>query len=250
MINVNINKLNPLEMQIYEKLQAFSKDNPPITINQAAEVCECSVSKISKFVKKLGFNNYKQYIDFLYGKEIVHKKPYEELERLKKFIDDFDEAIVDEFIEIMNSHEKIVFFGYGPSFICTQYFEYKLRMATNKFVIAVQDEISAENLLDENSLLVIFSATGKFRSFEEIHNFSKEKKNDILLIVEEYNAELLSSFDKIFWLSKYPQPEDLKPYEKSRTVFFIFIEEVIQRIISNNKQEKINQQNQLEAEKE
>jgi DNA-binding MurR/RpiR family transcriptional regulator len=244
MINIDFNKLNPLEKKISETLVDFSKNTSTITINEAAEACNCSVSKISKFVKKLGFNNYKQYLDFLYGKELPQKKSYVELERIKNFIDDFDISLVDNFIELMSSFKKIILFGYGPSFICTQYFEYKLRINTNKFVIAVPDEVSAENLIDKKSLLVIFSTTGKFKSFDRINNIAKEKNCEVLLIIEEYNASLLPEYNNIFWLSKCPQPDYLKPYEKSRIVFFIFIEEVIQHIISNNRQEN-SEQNQI-----
>ena len=237
MINIDFNKLNPLESQIYEILLTLSKNNSNIKITQAAEACSCSTSKISKFVKKLGFNNYKQYMDFLYGNETPQKKSSSELERIKNFIDDFDISLVDEFIELMNSYEKIILFGYGPSFICTQYFEYKLRINTNKFVICVPDEISVETLIDDNSLLVIFSTTGKYKSFERIYNLSKESNCQVLLIAEEYNTSLLSNCDKIFWLSKISQSNDLKPHEKSRITFFIFIEEVIQHIIFNNRLE-------------
>lgn len=249
MINIDFNKLNPLEKKISETLVIFSKNASTITINEAAEACNCSISKISKFVKKLGFNNYKQYLDFLYGKELPQKKSYVELDRIKNFIDDFDISLVDNFIELMNSYEKIILFGYGPSFICTQYFEYKLRIHTNKFVISVPDEVSAENLMDNKSLLVIFSTTGKFKSFDRINNIAKEKICETLLIIEEYNASLLTEYNNIFWLSKVPQPDYLKPYEKSRIVFFIFIEEVIQRIISNNRHE-ISEQNQINTAQE
>ena len=235
MINIDFNKLNPLEKKINETLITLSKTATNITITKAAEVCDCSVSKISKFVKKLGFNNYKQYIDFLYGNGLPENKSSIELDRIKNFIDEFDISLVDEFIELMNSYKKIILFGYGPSFICSQYFEYKLRMNTNKFVIAVPDEISVESLLDDNSLLVIFSTTGRFKSFDRINNLAKEKNCQVLLIVEEYNASLLTDYNKIFWMSKSLQPVDFKPYEKSRIVFFIFIEEVIQHIILNNR---------------
>ena len=151
-------------------------------------------------------------------------------------------------LNCMNSYEKIILFGYGPSFIATQYFEYKLRINTNKFVIAVPDEISVESLLDDKSLLVIFSTTGKFKSFERINNLAKEKNCQVLLIVEEYNESLLTNYNKIFWMSKFLQPDNLKPYEKSRIVFFIFIEEVIQRIIFNNRQE--NEQELINTDQE
>ncbi len=245
MINIDVNKLNTLERQINETLTKFSKENSNLKITQAAEACNCSISKISKFVKKLGFDNYKQYMDFLYGHEIPQKKSSSELERIKNFLDDFDLSLVDEFIDLVNSHDKIILFGYGPSFICTKYFEYKLRIITNKFVISVPDEISVEGLIDDKSLLVIFSTTGKFKSFEGIYNYSKSQNCTVLLIVEEYNTSLLNNYDRIFMLTKSFQSDDFKPYEKSRTIFFIFIEEVIQRLILKNRMESLEQDEEI-----
>jgi len=68
--------------------------------------------------------NYKQYIYFLYGRMQPVREFSSELERLKNFIDNFDAALVDQFAELVQAHEKIILFGYRPSFICAQYFEY------------------------------------------------------------------------------------------------------------------------------
>jgi len=236
MININFDRLNPLEKSIHEKLTEHAKTSDGLSINEASELCGCSISKISKFVKKLGFRNFKQYVDFLYNREQPRIEVSAELERLKRFIDDFDISIVDEFIAMLRTHEKIILFGYGPSFICASYFEYKLRIVTNKVVIAVPDEVSVERLMDDTSLLVIFSVTGKFRSFDYLNRTAKEKGCDVLLVMEEYNPQIQKGYDKIFWLSRYPQPQDFKPYEKTRTVFFIFIEEVILRLLADNRE--------------
>ncbi len=235
MINLDISRLNTLEQEIYKILLECSKNNSNIKITQAAEICGVSVSKISKFVKKLGFENYKQFMDFLYGNEIPQKEVSNELVRIKNFIDDFDTSLVDEFIDLINSHERIILFGYGPSFICMQYLEYKLRMTTNKLVICVPDEMSVETLVDDRSLLVICSTTGKYKSFDKVYDTAKSRNCEVLILVEEYNTSLLSKHDKIFMLTKSFQSNDFEPYEKSRAVFFIFIEEVIQRIIFRNR---------------
>lgn len=234
MINVDLSRLNQLEQQIHEKLSLEAGVTGEIRIGQAAEICGCSSSKISKFVKKLGFANYKQYADFLYGKEPVKKKASPELLRIKEFIERFNYDLVDKFITLLNKHEKIILFGYGPSYLCTQYFEYKLRTSTNKYIMASQDEISVERALDKNSLLVIFTTTGSFRSFEHILSIAKEKKCEVLIVLEEYNASLFTTEAQVFWLCESPQAADLKPHEKSRTVFFIFIEEICQRLLSMN----------------
>lgn len=241
MNNIDFSKLNPLEQQIYEKLLECAKHHTDLKITQAAELCDCSISKISKFVKKLGFTNYKQFMDFLYGREMPQKKVSSELERVKMYIDDFDASLVDEFIDLMNSHERIILFGYGPSFICAQYFEYRLRSCSGKFIQVVGDEISVETMVDQNTLLVIFTTTGTFRSFENVYRISKNKGCKVLTIAEEYNRSLIKNCDRIFWLCKYPQPKDLKPHEKSRTVFFIFIEEILYKLLN------ISRANQPEA---
>ncbi len=236
MINVNFGTLNKLEQQIHQKLVDYSKTNELIRINQAAEVCNCSVSKISKFVRKLGFDNYKQYLDFLKGKELPEAYHSTELSRISKFIEDFDQSMVDDLLELIDKHNKIVLFGFGPSLICAQYFEYRLRIFTSKTVMAVGDEISVASMTDENTLLILITVTGTFHTFAKIYSESKKKKCEVAMVAEEYNTDLFSQCDRIFWLSKYNQPNNLKPYEKSRTVFFIFLEEVMQRIILKNKE--------------
>lgn len=237
MINIDFSKLNKLEKFIHEQLQTYSKEVDTIRINDAAAYCDCSVSKISKFVKKLGFNNYKQYLDFLYGRSSFNKAPSSELERISQFINHFDSTKVDELLSLIESHNKIVLFGYGPSLICSQYFEYRLRTCTNKVIIAVADEISVASMTDEDTLLILVTVTGTFHTFENIYTASKEKGCEVALIVEEYNTDLFHQCDQIFWLSEYNQPNSLKPYEKSRTVFFIFFEEVIQKLMFKNKDE-------------
>jgi len=235
MININFSALNPLEQHIHALLVEHSKLNLNIKITDAATLCQCSVSKISKFVKKLGFENYKQYLDFLYGREIMTTQSSNELVRLQHFIDDFDATKVDELIALIESHDKIVLFGYGPSLICAQYFEYRLRTCTNKIIIAVADEISVASMTNESTLLILLTVTGTFHTFENIYKDSKQKGCEVAMIVEEYNTDLFSQCDQIFWLSKYPQPSHLLVYEKSRTIFFIFLEEVIQKLMYRNK---------------
>ncbi len=59
----------------------------------------------------------------------------------------------------------------------------------------------------------------------------RKKQCDVIILSEEFNTELVTQCDKIFYLSQYPQPSHLQAYEKSRTTFFIFLEEVIQRFL-------------------
>jgi DNA-binding MurR/RpiR family transcriptional regulator len=231
MINLDVSILNPLEKKIHEQMIRHSRNMPAIRINQAAELCGCSVSKISKFVKKLGFGSYRQYLDFLYGKKIPPAAGSDELSRVKSFIDTFDNSMIDDLLALIDRHGKITLFGYGPSLLCARYFEYRFHNCSDKLVMAVSDEVTLTNLVDDTTLLLILTETGRFKSFEQIYEGAKRNGATVVILVEEYNTDLFSQCDKISWLSRTAQPSHLKPYEKSRTLFFIFLEEIIQRLL-------------------
>lgn len=135
MINLDLSTLNPLEKKIHKQMIRHSKAIPFIRINQAAEFCQCSVSKISKFVKKMGFSSYRQYLDFLYGKDIPPAAGSDELNRVRSFIDTFDNGMVDDLLSLIDQHKKIIFFGYGPSLLCARYFEYRFQNCSDKLAM-------------------------------------------------------------------------------------------------------------------
>ncbi len=233
MNTIDLRTLNPLERHIHEVLLAQRDTSGTMRITQAAEVCNCSVSKISKFVKKLGFHNYKQYIEFLNGKDVIGYTSTNEIQRIRAFLDTFDSKLVDELYTMIVNHHKLVLFGYGPSLLCAEYFAYRFRNCSDITTMAVSDPIAVKNMVDEMTLLIILTETGRFHSFQDVYAEAKKKQCEVMLISEEYNTELVTQCDKIFWLTQHPQPDYLKAYEKSRTTFFIFLEEVIQRFFAH-----------------
>lgn len=236
MFNVDKTRLNHSEHKIVDELVAHAKNNPSLKITEAAEICGCSVSQVSKVIKKAGFSGYKDFIQVLNTGERPLTPALGELERLKRVIEDFDITAVDEFVSLIYEHEKIVLFGYGPSLISTQYFEYKLRFCSSAFVTTAPDEQSAKSMLDRSNLLVIFTTTGQYRSFKSLTIEAKKKGADVVVVSEEFNPLLLENCDRYFVLTRHKQAETLKPHEKTRTVFFIFFEQVIQRILQDKAQ--------------
>lgn len=231
---IDTSNLNNLEQNIYHILITQTKTDKALKIQDAANLCGCSVSKISKFVKKIGFKNFHDFSTFLQGKEPSTKICSDEISRIHYFTENFDYEVVNTFLLQFNKYEKIILFGYGPSFYCVQYFEYKLRFNCDKHVVATSDELIATNLFDSNSLLVIFTATGSFASFTELNDIAISKGSKVILIVEEYHPQLLKDYDTVLFLTNTCQSNALKPFEKSRTIFFIFIEEILYKIITNN----------------
>lgn len=232
MIKIVTNNLTKLEEEVHAKLSKVASTNKKLKIIEAAEICEVSPSKISKLVRKLGFHNFKQYILYYSGQQInlENQKNSNEIERLIRFLENFDSKIVDDFVSIFQKYDKVILFGLGPSFISAEYFAYKLATVSNKNVTATQSEDFAERLAVENTLLIVFSVTGQFSSFDSLFNKSKANGSSIMLILEEYVNTLNSIADYVFYLSEFNQDSSLLPFEKTRTVFFIFIEEIITKL--------------------
>ena len=230
MLKIDVDQLNKLEKEMHQKINDVMTQFPALRIVKAAEICGVSVSKVSKFVKKLGFANYKQYIDFMTNKTIVIKEPSNELLRIKQFIEHFNTELVDQFVSLLTQYEKIILFGYGPSLICAQYFEYKLRLTVSKTAIALSDEISLEKLIDNKTVVIVLSTTGQFTSFDNIFARVDEAGAKGVLLLEEYNTTIALKNSSVYFLTNAHQKKELLPYEKTRTVFFIFIEEVMQSL--------------------
>lgn len=228
MFTVNKDLLNTLEKNIYSILIKEIKQNNTLSIIDAASICSCSPSKISKFVQKMGFKSYKEYLGFISGNAFTIIP--DESERLNKFLENFNSDIVDQFAKYIQKFEKIILFGYGPSFIAGQYFEYKLRNLLEIPIWAVAHETSINELLSKNNLVIIFSVTGQFKSFKELYENIVSKNSKVAFILEEGRTEFLETYDYTITLSNYLQNPELQPHEKTRTTFFAFIEAVIKQL--------------------
>jgi len=234
MLNIKLSELNSLERVTHQKLANLVPENPNLRIVDAATSCDVSASKISKLAKKLGFDNFKHYKLFLCGQAPIVKQPAEsaELPRLKAFIENFDLTLVDDFVTLIQKFDKIVLFGLGPSFICCEYFAYKLRIGTKKNICVCQSESHAQQLADSETLFIFFSVTGTFISFEDVFQKIKAQGAMVQLILEEYQTSASKEADNIIFLTKSFQNKKLLPHEKTRTLFFIFIEEVITKLMT------------------
>ncbi|GAA0433418.1 hypothetical protein GCM10008983_07580 [Lentibacillus halophilus] len=232
MLKLNTDHLTKLEQEMHMKLSKASASSAKLRITEAANMCNTSPSKVSKFVRKLGFQTFKQYKLYFSGQkvDVQEKKTSTELERLMEFLKNFDPEVVDGFLSIIKRYNKIIIYGLGPSFISAEYFGYKLATVTDKNITVTQHEDYAERLANEGTLLLVFSVTGKFVSFDTLFQRTKATGADSMLILEEYDNKRHFLADYIFHLSKFKQSDDLRSFEKTRTVFFIFIEEVIAKL--------------------
>lgn len=232
MLKVDTDKLTKLEKEVHQKVSELVAENDKLKIIEAAEICEVAPSKVSTLVRKLGFDNFKQYKLYFSGHQIKWESNQrtEEIQRLMLFLENFDKKIVDDFVSIYHKYNKIIIYGLGPSFISAEYFAYKLDIVSDKNIKVTHSEDYAEQMVDDETLLIVLSVTGKFSSFENLFQKSKDKGAEIMLILEEYVNTQNSLADYIFHLSKFHQSEELMPFEKTRTIFFIFMEEIATKL--------------------
>ena len=235
MLQLDETRLNKTERTTLRTLSDYAQEHPAPTIVEAAVICECSVSHVSKAVRKAGFPGYKQYIRYLYFRDGPQRTSLDELRRLRSFLDEFDFEVMEEFARLIGNHRKIILFGYGPSLICAQYVEYKLRFCTPAHVTTAPDEHSVRSLVDNESLLVILTATGRYRAFDDICRLAIDRGSEVVVVSEEYNPALAGLCGRYIFLTEHHQPGSLEPHEKTRTVFFIFFEQVVQRILRERK---------------
>lgn len=237
-MKIQLDRLNDLEISIHNRLTLESKENPNLTITEAAKLSGVSPSKISKLVKKMGFSGYKEYFRFLTGKELIkQKKLNSEFARIKDFMENFDESTVDYLAGLIQQSDKILLFGYGPTNFCMEYFEYKLNFTLNKNVIRVSQPSLIPDLLTEDSLLLIFSVAGKFANFDPLFEEAKKHHAKSLLVMEEMNTDLTLDASGIIFLTKSHQDEHLKSHEKTRTILLMYIEEVIRQLTKEDLRE-------------
>jgi len=229
MLVLNNQNLTSLEKKMYEKLTKEVKDNYDMRIVEAANLCNVSNSKVSKFVRKIGFKNFKEFKKYFSGKEL-NTTYTTEFKRLTRFFETFDREYVDKFVNIIHDYDKIVVFGLGPSYIIAQYFSYKLSVFTDKNVSYTQVEDYAYQLADKNTLLVVISVTGKFSTFDKLFSMVKERGAKSLLLLEEYVNDYEYGADYLYQLTRYKQDDSLQAFEKTRTILLIFLEEVLSQI--------------------
>ncbi|RKD75980.1 RpiR family transcriptional regulator [Sinobaca qinghaiensis] len=234
MLNLRTDHLTPLEKALHHTLTQSLEQNDKLKIIDAAELGGVSPSKVSKLVRKLGFAGFKQYKLYFSGYEEHHpaadREGSSEIQRLLQFLESYDPAVVDEFLSVFTHFKKIILFGLGPSYISTEYFAYKLAAVTDRNIFVTHDENYAERLADNETLLIVFSVTGKFASFEHLFHVIKKRDARTMLVLEEPMNTRDSQADYIFHLSPLQQNNKLLAFEKTRTIFFIFMEEVITKL--------------------
>jgi DNA-binding MurR/RpiR family transcriptional regulator len=202
-----------------------------MNITALAERCYTSPAAITRFCKKIGFRSFQEFKDLTQVSveqyKIVDKLPHpDEKERIAQELqsalynkiaswlnsskDAIDIAKVSNIIELIRNSKKVSFYGTQLSQAIAQDFQLRL-LRSNKFVNAfsdVQEQLEDTEELDENSVAIIVSPSGRFINGNPILLDSIKKSNCTVIIIT-HNKELtfLKQADIVFYLSVDSQNE-------------------------------------------
>lgn len=234
MIKVDYTSLNVLERKLLDSTKECIQHNATVSITELSTRLDVSTSKISKFVRKMGFNSFKQYKNFLTCDqgESSPIKNSDELHRISEYIANFDDSLAHDFWLKIKECNKLIIYGLGPSFICADYFAYRLRIFSDIFTLATNEITTVKNADSKDTKLLVLSTTGLFQPFnDEILGLNYK---EVIFLFEEFRYFPKLQRNTLFYLTNSSGNSSLKPYEKSRALFFIFLEEIIQKFIPNN----------------
>ncbi len=233
-------ELTPMEVAISDKISENMDKVSDLTITQLAALCEVSPSKITKYAKKLGFDGYKEFIYQLKNDRFKNEDKGSTFEYQKEKIDLFFESFnptkFQELRDLIFTSDKTYLFGRGPSLKVCEYYEPRLRIATNKNIVSNYDEylfdLDMENENKEEKLMIVLTVSGKTAKIFDILNNAKLKGMKTVCISAYYNQKLEQNSDLYINLLDRKEMFD-KSLIRGRTLFYIYFETLTQECVEN-----------------
>lgn len=233
-------KLSKTEYSISEKINEHTSEVIGMSISELAFFCDVSPSKITKYSKKLGFTGYKELQFFLTrNTERSYTKTTSleyQREKIMDFFMSFDENKLQEFMNKIQSSDKVYLYGRGPSLKVNEYFVPRLRVATNKNIISNYDEylFDIDLAKDEpNKLMIILTISGKTKKIHEIIDYCRKRKIETI-VISAYSNHILERDADLYinLLSKKEQFD--RRIIRGRTMFFLYLEILTQEFMDLN----------------
>lgn len=248
LIFLNSSKENDINYNIAITMLRNVRIIPNMSINKLAELCYTSPAAITRFCHKLGYTsfiefkeNIKKNIDsynegLMKPRSISYDLPREdllnnmsleiinEIDTFKSFV---DLTVIDMVVELIYSSNNVCIFGTQFSQLMAQDLQRKLanlsKIIYNANDVQEQERLASE--LDENSLAILISPTGRFtiyheRLWEKIDN----SPATVVVITEKENPYYKKRSDYIIYL---PPRNDSNEYVQNHRYDLAYLIEYI-----------------------
>lgn len=213
----NNSRRDSTDSYIAETLLANINEIDKLSIDSVAELCNISKSKLSKFVKRIGFNDYKEFRDLVknekyrsgyYGYEdklpmgrYIAKEgwePYLKIlhQDLDCFMEKTDQNMIRSLAKALYEYEEVATFG--SVYSQTAAVDFMYRMAEEgKYIRTYTYDLEQEEYMknmDKDTLVIIFSNSGQYlygdgmRKIGYFKTYLKRTKGEIALITSNADA--------------------------------------------------------------
>lgn len=232
-------ELTATEIAISDKIVQNVELVTNMSITSLAKHCEVSPSKITKYAKRLGFSGYKEFqyeLKFAstHKNEIENSSDYQK-DKIMQFFETFSFEKMEQLKTMILNADKTYLFGRGPSLKVCEYYEPRMRVATNKNIVSNYDEYLLDLDLatgnNEKKLMIVFTVSGKSKIVLEALKIAKARKMQTVCISSYYNQKLEVA-DLYINLLDRKELLDKRPI-RGRTLFYIYLEILTQDFIEN-----------------
>ena len=202
---------NSTDSHIVEVMLENINELDRLSIETMAELCDVSKSKLSKFVKTIGFDDYKEFRDFArnekrrsgysgYENKImmwryIEKEGWDSYLKILKndldcFMDRIDRGMLKMLAKAMYRHKEVVAFGSVYSQNVAMDFMYRMADEGKYIRTYTYDTRQEEYLrnMNEDTLVIIFSNSGQYlygdgmRLNDHFKTYLKKTKGELALI--------------------------------------------------------------------
>ncbi|MGG7078689.1 MurR/RpiR family transcriptional regulator [Clostridium sardiniense] len=213
-VNDKIGTLNKTEKKIFDYVVENIDAVKGMSIRKLSNECYVSTTTLFRFVKKLGFVGYNEFISTLRigyvsdGKvvipQVVKRQDYNE-EYLKNIIEAIrvikkDDA--EKFVNILRNKPKIYIFGTGLTFQVVGYIHYLL-LSMDYDATIINRDYEKQHIIrsvSPDDLVLIFSFSGENDEIIDILEQIKVKNNNIVSITRADNNLICSLSNINFYI--------------------------------------------------
>ncbi|MBM7598912.1 DNA-binding MurR/RpiR family transcriptional regulator [Virgibacillus halotolerans] len=198
----------------------FLDEKQPVKQSVLAKKINVSTSSITRFCKKIGFDNYKEFI-FCYRRSLIEyasdrNEVTSNLQlRYKELIDAIDKSMDKEKVkkacEYIYNHKIIHVYGLGLSAISGEDFKFRFTRI-GKYVEVVHDYDSIEmisSLLNHENLVIYFSLRGENEHVIQSLKELKEKKSHLIIITSNQSEKIRNLADVTLLTSNIKNKNEL-----------------------------------------
>lgn len=245
---LNSSKENDINYNIAITMLRNIHSIPSMSINKLADLCFTSPAAITRFCHKLGYSNlieFKENIKINIGhyneglmkpkamhydlprEDILNNMSLEIINEIETFKSFIDLKVIDRVVELIFNSNNVCIFGTQFSQLMAQDLQRKLANISKLIYHAndVQEQERLADELDENSLAILISPTGRFTLYHE-RLWGKIEKSPatVVVITEQHKADYIKRSDYIIYL---PPRNDSNEYVQNHRYDLSYLIEYI-----------------------